>query len=149
MRIHLLPLLALLVACEKVPESGAPATTVVEAAAPPVAPPANAKEAKVSAVDVAGLKAAMDDGTIHLIDVRTVSEFASGHVPGAVNIPLSDLEARIGELDGKQGEPLYMICARGGRSAKATAVLSVKGFQQPVNVEGGTIAWTSAGYPIE
>jgi rhodanese-related sulfurtransferase len=148
MHNRLFPLFLLITACEKLPEASAPVAPSAPATPAAGAPITRATET-VSAVDVAGLKSAMDAGPIHLVDVRTSSEYASGHVPGAINIPLSDLDRSVGELEGLKGEAVYLICARGGRSAQATAVLAVKGFQQPINVEGGTMAWTEAGYAIE
>lgn len=100
-------------------------------------------------VDVAGLKAAREAGPAVVVDVRTPEEFASGHVPGAVNIPVDQLEARIGELDAHRSAELYLICRSGGRSARAQAQLAAAGFARPINVAGGTLAWTAAGHPVE
>lgn len=77
-----------------------------------------------------------------LIDVREVDEYVSGHVPGAINIPLSELVGRESECG--LGDTVYVICQAGGRSARACEHLS----QHPslrsvsfVNVLGGTGAW--------
>lgn len=80
-----------------------------------------------------------------LIDVREEWEFAEGHVPGAVNIPLGDLGDRIDELpDG----PFDVICKLGGRSARAVQALEQRGHDA-TNVAGGTDAWIDAGYDVE
>ncbi len=60
-----------------------------------------------------------------LLDVRTPAEFAAGHIEGAVNIPLQDLGARIGEVDGHSRVVVY--CRSGGRSAGAAAFLKRNG----------------------
>lgn len=127
-----------------------------EAAPPPTsAPPANPPHAAPTAAhtagstDVAGLKAVMDAGPISLIDVRTPGEFAGGHAPGAVNVPLNELEGRISELEATKAGDVYLICAVGGRSIQATKLLEAKGWAHPINVEGGTNAWKAAGYPVE
>ncbi|RME24142.1 MAG: rhodanese-like domain-containing protein [Deltaproteobacteria bacterium] len=100
-------------------------------------------------MDVATLKARIDARGAFVVDVRTPGEFAQGHVPGAVNIPLQELKARIGELEPHRSEDFAVICAVGGRSAAAVDYLRSQGFDKVVNVVGGTKAWVQAGYPVE
>lgn len=101
------------------------------------------------AVDVATLKSAMDNGNITVIDVRTDDEYNSGHVPGARHIPLNDLPGQLSSLQGMRDQEIYLICAVGGRSARAATLLAQEGFTHPINVEGGTNAWRTAGYPLD
>lgn len=62
-----------------------------------------------------------------LVDVRTPGEFAGGHLPGAINVPLDQLGARAGEL--KQGEtPIVVYCASGVRSGQAKRILASAGI---------------------
>ncbi|MFT4050653.1 MAG: rhodanese-like domain-containing protein [Microbacterium sp.] len=82
---------------------------------------------------------------VALIDVREVDEFAAGHVPGAVNIPMSVIGERLDELP--DGE-FDVICALGGRSARVVEALEARGHDA-TNVEGGTKGWIAAGYPVE
>lgn len=142
--------LAVLLACSSGAPPAAPAPS-----APPTGTPATeasapaAPAAQPGATDVAGLKSAMDKGAVTVVDVRTREEYALGHVPGAVNIPIDELEGRVSELDPYRKQDLYLICAVGGRSARATRLLADKGFERPINVEGGTNGWQSAGYPLQ
>ena len=62
-----------------------------------------------------------------LVDVRTPSEFASGHIPGAINIPLQQLDSRLTELQPKD-TPLVVYCRSGNRSGNATRMLKNAGF---------------------
>lgn len=62
-----------------------------------------------------------------LVDVRTPGEFASGHVAGAVNIPLSQLGDRLSEL-GDRGDPIEVYCRSGNRSSRAAGLLAGYGF---------------------
>ncbi len=118
-------------------------TAPIEAATDPVAQPARAD------VDTATLKAELDSGRVPLVlDVRSSEEFASGHVPGARNISVDQLERRLGELDPFKGGKVYVICEVGGRSSRATDTLLKKGIEA-INVKGGTKAWREAGYPTE
>jgi len=66
-------------------------------------------------------------GGAPVLDVRTAGEFASGHVKGAVNIPVDELGVRVGEL-GAPGK-LVVYCASGMRSARATRILAAAGFE--------------------
>jgi rhodanese-related sulfurtransferase len=114
-------------------------------------PPQSAEEAQPQPVevDVAALKTARDAGTVVLVDVRSPAEFAEGHVPGAVNIPVDALQARVSELESYKKDAVYLICRSGARSGRAQGMLAAAGFSNPLNVAGGTLAWKSAGYPIE
>lgn len=120
-----------------------PAPATAGQAAPAPAP------ATVRQTDAAGLKAAMDAKEVRLLlDVRSPEEYAAGHVPGAVLLPLPELQGRLAELTPNKDEAIYVICEVGGRSARASALLAAEGFQ-PVNVDGGTRAWREAGLPVE
>ena len=82
---------------------------------------------------------------VPLIDVREADEFAAGHVPNAVNLPMSTIGDHLDELpDGA----FDVICQIGGRSARVVQALEARGFDA-TNVEGGTGDWAAAGYPIE
>jgi glyoxylase-like metal-dependent hydrolase (beta-lactamase superfamily II)/rhodanese-related sulfurtransferase len=82
-----------------------------------------------------------------VLDVREPSEFAQGHVPGALNLPQAELASRLGELP--RDRPLALICQAGARSLRAARFLAQAGFDDLVSVRGGTGAWLAAGLPIE
>ena len=88
---------------------------------------------------------AADDGAT-VVDVREPVEYAAGHIPGAVNIPMGRLSSRLAEID--RDRPVCVVCASGNRSSAMTDLLVAAGFDA-VNVTGGTGAWIRAGRPIE
>ncbi len=84
-------------------------------------------------------------GQAQLVDVRSPSEFASAHIPGAVNIPMDQIEARLDDL--RPNAPLVLIC-QSGKRARMTAGLLEPCQRQVAVLEGGTTAWMQAGLPI-
>jgi len=84
---------------------------------------------------------------LRVLDVRRTGEHETGHVPGAVSIPLDRLESEVASLP--PAVPLAVICAGGYRSSAATSLLERAGVGDVTNVVGGTSAWVAAGYPTE
>ncbi len=82
-----------------------------------------------------------------VIDVRTLAEFNTGHVPGAVNIPHMELSDRIDEARSEHGVALY--CGVGPRARIGEKTLLDAGFSKVFHLEGGLVAWRESGLPIE
>lgn len=84
-----------------------------------------------------------------LLDVREDDEWKAGRAEGALHIPMSEFAARMGELTERAGEDerVYVVCRVGGRSAQVTQYLRQHGVDA-VNVDGGMLAWESAGRPL-
>jgi len=80
-----------------------------------------------------------------VLDVRTVSEFDSGHLEGAVNIPVEELSMRLSELN--QKDELLVYCRTGNRSTTAVGILRENGFNRVYHMDGGITVWNSAGFP--
>lgn len=81
---------------------------------------------------------------VKVLDVREPAEYAFGHIPGAINIPLGELEKRLAELD--PNETYYVICRTGNRSDLACQFLAEKGFTRVKNVLPGMSKWEG---PVE
>lgn len=92
----------------------------------------------------ADLAALGDAATV--IDVREPDEFAAARVDGAVNLPLSELEQRVGEIPADR--TVYLMCHSGRRSARAAEYLGQQGYDV-VNVLGGISEWHASGLPVE
>ena len=84
-----------------------------------------------------------------VLDVREPAEFEKGHVIGARNVPLSQLEERAGEIQKHKTKPVIVICASGNRSRSALGSLRRLGFEQVFELGGGVAAWQQAGLPLE
>lgn len=98
---------------------------------------------RLDAVDYMKLR-----GSDHvLVDVRTDAEWASGHAPKAMHIPLGDIARRMQEIPGDK--PVVVVCASGNRSAMAASALAKRGFAPVYNFSGGMGAWRSAGLPVK
>lgn len=99
----------------------------------------------VTEVRIEELDAARAAGAI-VVDVRESEEYAAGHVPGAQLMPLGIVPVRARELPTDQ--PVYVICAAGGRSAQAAEHLVGAGIDAR-SVTGGTNAWIQSGRSVE
>ncbi len=101
-------------------------------------------------IDVKRLAAQQASGQIDLIDVRMPTEYREVHADGALNVPLDSLDpsAVMGTRGPRSKEPLYVICKSGNRSNKAVQTFLDAGFDNVVNVEGGTTAWVDARLPV-
>lgn len=82
-----------------------------------------------------------------ILDVRTTDEFASGHVPGAINIPYDEVGMRVEEIGSDRDRTVVVYCESGGRAGKAEATLLASGFTDLVHLEGDMRAWRSEGRP--
>ena len=87
--------------------------------------------------------------TAQLIDVRTIGEFETDHLKGALNMDVNEanFETEIEKLD--KNKPVYVYCLSGGRSSTAASILKSKGFAKVYELGGGILAWSKAGLPLE
>ncbi|MEX1994146.1 MAG: rhodanese-like domain-containing protein [Steroidobacteraceae bacterium] len=90
---------------------------------------------------------AWGDQALVVLDVRTAAEFAEGHVPGARNIPHTELAARIAELEGDRARDIVVYCRSGNRSAQALGTLRAAGFKRLFHLKGDYPGW-SAENPV-
>ena len=109
--------------------------------------PASAAQNEIKQISVQQAKDAVGAKDTQFIDVRTDEEYAGGHAPKAANFPLDALEKDLAKLD--KDQPVYVICQTGRRSQKGAEILQKAGFKSIYNINGGTSAWESAGFPTE
>lgn len=109
-------------------------------------PPSTADIPRVSA---ARLYRELDSDAISAVDVRNFAAYTQAHVPDAVHIPLEELPARVGELDGNRSIVLYDLSPNQSLSLEGAMYLYGVGYTKVAVLEGGLQKWYSDGYPIE
>jgi rhodanese-related sulfurtransferase len=81
-----------------------------------------------------------------LVDVRTNAEYAAGHIGGALNVPLADVQSEAAGLD--REKPLVVYCRSGERSGLAADAFAASGWDAH-SIEGGLLQWADEGLPLE
>jgi rhodanese-related sulfurtransferase len=89
----------------------------------------------------------INQGKALILDVRDPYDFSSGHVREAKNIPIKDLQQRIGELEKFKSKSVIVVCSSGMQSSKAVAQLKKAGFNEVYSLSGGLSAWQAQGLP--
>ena len=84
-----------------------------------------------------------------VLDVCEPEEFAAGHVGGAKNVPVGQLEQRLPEVVKNKTVPLILVCASGARANRALAVAKKLGYEKAQVLGGGMKAWKDANLPVE
>lgn len=90
-----------------------------------------------------------DDAMPQLIDVREPHEWRSGHIAGAVNVPITQFGSRIAEVQLDPQRPIIAICRSAHRSIPAVRQLRKQGFNNVSQLQGGMLAWWKADLPCE
>lgn len=105
----------------------------------------------IASITVQELIALKQQRPIEIVDVRTTEEFREVRAQGVRHVPMDEIDPH--ELANSRklspGEPLYFICHLGGRSAHVCLAMKAAGYDNVVNVTGGTEAWEAAGLPVE
>jgi rhodanese-related sulfurtransferase len=82
-----------------------------------------------------------------LVDVREMYEFDAGHLPGAINIPMSEIQYRYDEMEPDQ--TIILVCQTANRSGMVAEFLAGQGYHDVYNLLDGTVGWMMRGLPIE
>ena len=84
-----------------------------------------------------------------VVDVRDAEGFASGHIIGAKNLPLADLEAKLPGAVKNKAAQVIMVCANGASANKGVAIAKKLGYDNAQSLTGGMGAWRAANLPVE
>jgi rhodanese-related sulfurtransferase len=105
---------------------------------------------RVKECTVEDVKRRLDAGErFTLVDVREESEYAAGHLPGAVHMSKGVIERDVETKVPDPATPLVLYCGGGYRSALAADNLQKMGYTNVVSMDGGWRGWTEKGYPVE
>ncbi len=104
---------------------------------------------RIKETDVRTVKDRLDrKEKFHLIDVREESEWAKGHLPGAMHLGKGVVERDIEQVIPKMNEEIILYCGGGFRSALAADNLQKMGYTRVISMDGGFRGWVEAGYPV-
>lgn len=110
----------------------------------------NDAKSRVRECTVADVKARLDRGEkLNIIDVREESEFAAGHIPGAVHLSKGIIERDVETRFPDTKTELVLYCGGGFRSALAADNLQKMGYTKIISMDGGHRGWKEAGYSLE
>jgi rhodanese-related sulfurtransferase len=105
--------------------------------------------ATMAGLDPAGVVQLINREKAVVVDVCEPAEFAAGHVGGAKNIPLADLEKKLAAAVKNKSLPLILVCQSGARSGRALAIAKKLGYEQAQSLGGGMASWKAANLPVE
>lgn len=106
--------------------------------------------ASTSAVTAPEVRAMLQGpGETLVVDVRTPGEFESAHIPGAINIPLDQVDSHLRRIVSEAGGRMVLVCLSGGRAQMAAGKLAGAGLDDVVVLEGGMNSWLAAGGEVE
>jgi rhodanese-related sulfurtransferase len=128
---------------------GCPSGDGMQAGRIVVMPYAEAAGTRYTEVSAAEARKLIAEKKPFILDVRTPREFNSGHIPGAVLIPVQQLADRVGEITQHRHNDVFIYCRSGNRSTVAAEILHKAGFKSVWNLRRGILEWQAAGYPID
>ena len=88
----------------------------------------------------------LNKSKVSIVDVRKSDEFSAGHLRDSKNIPIDDLDKRVGEFD--KSHPVLVVCQSGVRASRAAAEFRRVGFSEVYILDGGITEWRSQGLPV-
>jgi rhodanese-related sulfurtransferase len=105
------------------------------------------RQPSVIHLELEAIKNGLADESMLIIDVREPHEYAAGHIPGSLSLPLSQFD--VAQLEQNKGKRLVFSCAAGVRSIKALELAQAAGFPLKEHYRGGFKEWAGMGEPVE
>jgi rhodanese-related sulfurtransferase len=106
-------------------------------------------EARYTELTAPEAKAFIEKKNPLILDVRTPREYYSGHLPGAVLIPLQQLVERVSEIENYKNKEILIYCRSGNRSTVAGEILIHKGFKKIYNIRDGMLGWMKNNFELK
>ena len=83
-----------------------------------------------------------------LVDIRDIKEYGAGHIAGALSMPVSSIDTRIGELESYKEKPVVLVCKMGQHASATGRKFKDLGFENVRRLSGGMAEWTANGLPV-
>lgn len=83
-----------------------------------------------------------------VLDIRETKDFKAGHIAGARNIPQSNIDSRMSELNKVKNQPIIVVCKQGQGSGVVQAKLAKAGFERVLKLKGGMAQWQADSLPM-
>ena len=83
-----------------------------------------------------------------IVDIRDMKDFSAGHIAGAVNMPFSSLDSRVGELESFKEKPVVLVCKMGQHAGAFGRKLKAQGFENVRRLSGGMAEWSANSLPV-
>jgi len=83
-----------------------------------------------------------------IVDIRDMKEFSAGHIAGAVSMPFSSLDSRVGELESYKEKPVVLVCKMGQHAGAFGRKLKAQGFENVRRLSGGMAEWSANSLPV-
>ena len=83
-----------------------------------------------------------------LVDIRDTKEYSAGHIAGALSMPVSSIDARIGEMEPYKDKPVVLVCKMGQHASAAGRKLKALGFENVRRLSGGMAEWSASSLPV-
>lgn len=83
-----------------------------------------------------------------VIDIRDKKDFGNGHIAGAMNIPFSSIDSRVGELESYKEKPIVLVCKMGQHAGSIGRKLKSQGFEDVRRLSGGMAEWGANSFPV-
>ena len=83
-----------------------------------------------------------------LVDIRDTKEYSAGHIAGALSMPVSSIDARIGEMEPYKDKPVVLVCKMGQHASAAGRKFKALGFENVRRLSGGMAEWTASSLPV-
>ncbi len=110
-------------------------------------PSQSLQSSQLQTIDAQTLKQWLDQQSVTLVDVREPNEYATGHIPGAILVPLSRFDSQ--KIPQSSNQKVVLYCRSGQRSAMAAQKLLNQGYPEVTHLGNGIGAWVKAGYPVQ
>jgi len=111
--------------------------------------PIRGRASGVKSITAVELPALVNHEAAVVVDVSETNDFKNGHIPNALNVPLSRFQDDLKKLQKYKDKPIVLACRSGNKAPRAASILSRNEFKRPYTLQGGLAAWQKENLPVE